>query len=89
MSTGGSAREFDTQNLTWWDNIFIQRMRGQADAGLNRSSVRVGVDLAADTRYAYFVELTDANVQGETNICVFQPHQYFRAPVGTGATVSA
>lgn len=89
LSTGGSAREFDTQNLTWWDNIFIQRMRGQNDAGLNRSSVRVGADLAADTRYAYFVEITDANVQGETNICVFQPHQYFRTPVETGAHVGA
>lgn len=89
LSTGGSAKEFDTQNLTWWDNIFVERMRGHTDAGLNRSSVRVGADLAADTPYAYFVEATDANVQSETNICLFQPHQYFhtpaRAEAGTGA----
>lgn len=80
LSIGGSAREFDTQNLTWWDNIFVEHMRGNADAGLNRSSVRVGADLVADTPYAYFVEATDSNVQSETNICLFQPHQYFRTP---------
>ncbi|MGW5877278.1 hypothetical protein ACWFMI_12115 [Nocardiopsis terrae] len=89
LSTGDSAREFDTQNLTWWDNIFVQRMRGRSDAGLNRSSVRVRADLAADTRYAYFVEATDANVQSETNVCVFQPHQYFRTPSATGAAANA
>lgn len=89
LSTGGSAREFDTQNLTWWDNIFIERMRGGADAGLNRSSVRVGADLVDDTSYAYFVEATDANVQSETNICVFQPHQYFRTPAKSGVTANA
>ena len=77
LSTGGSAREFDTQNLSWWDT------------GLNRSSVQIGSDLAADTPYAYFVELTDANVQGETNICVFQPHQYFRTPGEAGTPVGA
>lgn len=49
----------------------------------------MGADLAAATRYARFVELTDTDVQSETTICVFQPHQYFRIPAGTGATVSA
>ncbi|WP_017570360.1 hypothetical protein [Nocardiopsis halotolerans] len=87
LSRGSSAREFDTQNLTWWDNIFVQRMRGLADAGLNRSEVQVGAGLEADTAYAYFVEITDANAQGETNVCVFQPHQVFRTPATRGATV--
>ncbi|MBB6119400.1 hypothetical protein [Nocardiopsis algeriensis] len=86
LARGRSAREFDTQNLTWWDNIFIQRMRGRADAGLNRSAVKVGAGLEADTSYAYFVEVTDANVQGETNICIFQPHQYFRTPAAVAAS---
>ncbi|WP_017586001.1 hypothetical protein [Nocardiopsis ganjiahuensis] len=89
LSTGGSAREFDTQNLTWWDNIFVERMRGRADAGLNRSSVRVEADLAAGTPYSYFVEVTDANVQSETNICVFQPHQYFRTPAESDVASNA
>lgn len=89
LARGSSAREFDTQNLTWWDNIFVQRMRGMADAGLNRGGVRVGAGLEADTAYAYFVEITDANVQGETNICVFQPHQVFRTPAVRGAAVGA
>lgn len=64
-------------------------MRGRAGAGLNRSSVRVGSDLEADTPYSYFVEATDANVQGETNICVFQPHQYFRTPSAARASANA
>lgn len=85
LATGDSPREFDTQNLTWWDNIFVQRMRGQAEAGLDRSSVKVEAELEADTRYAYFVEITDANVASRTNICIFQPHQYFRTPARTDA----
>ena len=80
LSKGSSAREFDTQNLTWWDNIFIQRRRGHDHAGLNRGEVQVGAGLQERTAYAYFVEITDANVQGETNICIFQPHQVFRTP---------
>lgn len=89
LSKGGSAREFDTQNLTWWDNIFVQRLRGEARAGLNRAEVTVRADLEPDTTYAYFVEITDANAQGETNICVFQPHQVFATPAGVGAGAGA
>ncbi|MFV2196687.1 hypothetical protein [Nocardiopsis sp. LOL_012] len=80
LSTGASVQEFDTQNLTWWDNIFIQRMRGEAQAGLNRGSVTAAAALKPGTDYGYFVEVTDANAQGETNICIFQPHQYFSTP---------
>ncbi|AAZ57085.1 hypothetical protein Tfu_3052 [Thermobifida fusca YX] len=80
LAEGGSAREFDTQNLTWWDNIFFQKLRGDATAGLNRDSVTVAAELKPDTTYAYFVEITDSNVQSETNICIFQPHQVFTTP---------
>ncbi|HLU97665.1 MAG TPA: hypothetical protein VKZ89_12565 [Thermobifida alba] len=81
LAEGGSAREFDTQNLTWWDNIFMQRLRGgDVAAGLNRGGVTVPEELEPDTTYAYFVEVTDANVQSETNICIFQPHQVFTTP---------
>ncbi|WP_150236487.1 hypothetical protein [Nocardiopsis quinghaiensis] len=89
LSKGASAREFDTQNLTWWDNIFVQRMHGHAEAGRGRGQVQVGAGLEPGTSYAYFVEITDANVQGETNICVFQPHQVFRTPVARAATAPA
>ncbi|GAA3763926.1 hypothetical protein [Salinactinospora qingdaonensis] len=80
LSQGRSAREFDTQNLTWWDNIFIQRAHGNPEAGHNRGEVTVGAPLRPATPYAYFVEVTDANAQSETNICIFQPHQMFVTP---------
>lgn len=86
LSKGGTAREFDTQNLTWWDNIFIQRLRGDKEAGLNRGAVTVDAELEPDTTYSYFVEITDANAQGETNICVFQPHQAFTTPAEVAAS---
>ncbi|OLF07645.1 hypothetical protein BLA60_26800 [Actinophytocola xinjiangensis] len=72
---------FDTQNLVWWDNIFVQRdVGGNRWAGLNRGKVTIRAELAAGRDYGYFVEITDANAQNETNICVFQPHQFFRTP---------
>ncbi|WP_227014791.1 MULTISPECIES: hypothetical protein [Nocardiopsis] len=40
LSKGAFAREFDTQHLTWWDNIFVQRVNGHAEAG-RRSALRV------------------------------------------------
>ena len=73
FAEGGPAREFDTQNLTWWDNIFFQKLRGDATAGLN-GTASPWPQLKPDTTYAYFVEITDSNVQSETNICIFQPH---------------
>ncbi len=40
----------------------------------------MAAELKPDTTYAYFVEITDSNVQSETNICIFQPHQVFTTP---------
>jgi len=30
--------------------------------------------------FGYFVEITDANIGGEANICIFQLHQFFKTP---------
>jgi hypothetical protein len=79
LSQGTNGKEFDTQNLHWWDNIFVQRAAGNATAGLNRDKVLVTNSLKPSTPYVYFTEITDSNAMGETNICVFQPHQSFRA----------
>ncbi|KHL12135.1 hypothetical protein CLV56_3482 [Mumia flava] len=78
LSAGSNGLEFDTQNLHWWDNIFLQRATDPT-AGLNRDRVTVTSPFARDTPYVYFTELTDGNAMGQTNICVFQPHQSFRA----------
>jgi len=78
LSEGANQKEFDTQNLFWWDNIFLERMANPT-AGLNRSEVRVGNPLEAGKSYVYFTEITDSNAMGETNICIFQPYQSFRA----------
>src|SRR5688572_6977942 len=78
LSQGASIKEFDTQRLTYWDNIFVQRAT-DATAGLNRDRVVIGAELAAGKPYVYFTEITDSNAMGDTNICIFQPHQSFRA----------
>lgn len=72
-----SAKEYDPQNLYWWDNIFLQRMT-DPEAGKNRNNVVLGAELHANTAYTYFCELTDSNLMGGTNICIFQPYQTFR-----------
>jgi hypothetical protein len=79
ISLGKKPRDFNIQKLVWWDNVFVQRL-SKADAGLNRGEVVIGNELKPDTSYAYFVETTDSNAMGETNICVFQPHQVFTTP---------
>ncbi|MFX1295777.1 MAG: hypothetical protein ACFFD2_13110 [Promethearchaeota archaeon] len=79
VSEGRSAIEFNIQKLIWWDNIFIERFSNR-DAGLNRGEVIIGNELKPNTSYAYFTETTDSNAMGETNICVFQPHQIFTTP---------
>ncbi|WP_220348996.1 hypothetical protein [Alkalilimnicola ehrlichii] len=84
LSEGRSSKEFDTQNLAWWDNIFLQRVAGDADAGRNKNGVVIGNELKPNTSYVHFTEITDSNAMGETNICIFQPHQTFV----TAATVS-
>ena len=78
LSQGASIKEFDTQRLTWWDNIFVQRATDRS-AGLNRDQVLITSELEAGKPYVYFTEITDSNAMGETNICIFQPHQSFRA----------
>jgi len=76
LSEGRSGKEFNTQKLVWWDNIFLQRL-GTPKAGLNRDRVVLGHELSPKTPYVYFVEITDSNAMGDTNICIFQPHQTF------------
>jgi hypothetical protein len=78
VSQGASIKEFDTQRLTWWDNIFLQRATDPT-AGLNRDQVVIDAELAPGKPYVYFTEITDSNAMGETNMCIFQPHQSFRA----------
>jgi hypothetical protein len=80
LSEGKVSREFDTQKLVWWDNVFVQRLRGNKDAGLNRGEVVVDTELMPKTSYVYFVEITDNNIMGATNICIFQPHQIITTP---------
>lgn len=80
LSEGKSGKEFNTQKLVWWDNVFVQRMRGNAGAGLNRGEVVIDTPLKPKADYVYFVEITDGNVMGATNICIFQPHQLFTTP---------
>lgn len=80
LSEGKSGKEFNTQKLVWWDNVFIQRMMGDAEAGRNRGAVVIDTPLKPKENYVYFVEITDSNVMGTTNICIFQPHQVFTTP---------
>jgi hypothetical protein len=76
LSEGRSSKEFNIQRLVWWDNIFVQR-RSLPDAGRNRNAVTITTELTPGTPYVYFTEITDSNAMGETNICIFQPHQTF------------
>ena len=81
LAEGASSREFNTQALVWFDNIYLQRLRNNdPEAGRTRNAVLVETELKPATSYAYFVEITDANVGGEANICIFQPHQVFVTP---------
>jgi hypothetical protein len=49
-------------------------------AGQNRGKVTIGAELKPKTNYAYFVEITDGNIAGGANVCIFQPHQIFMTP---------
>ena len=81
LAEGASSKEFDTQKLIWFDNIYLQRIgNNDPKAGQNRSEVIVGQELKPKKSYAYFVEITDSNIGGEANICIFQPHQIFMTP---------
>ena len=78
IAEGGSPPEVDPQRLVWWDNVFIQRARGTDEqAGRNRGSVTVGTALRPHTPYVYSIEITDANILSETNVCIVPPHQVF------------
>ncbi|MEU8001864.1 hypothetical protein AB0B66_11940 [Catellatospora sp. NPDC049111] len=80
LAQAASLREFDTQQLLWWDNIYIRRARGvEPLAGLNKGSVDLPIELTPGETYGLFVEITDGNAQGEANICVFQPHRFLVA----------
>ncbi len=76
LSEGRSSKEFDPQNLVWWDNIFARRGT-YPEAGRNRNSVTIATALKPATSYVYFTEITDSNAMAGTNICIFQPHQTF------------
>ncbi len=79
LCQAATPMEFDGNNLTWFDNIYLQRLVGKdPNAGQNRGAVAVGAELKPHTSYGYFVEITDSNVAGEANICIFQPHQFFQ-----------
>lgn len=81
LAEGRSSREFDGQKLVWFDNIYMQRLLNNDEkAGQNRGEVVIGDPLKPKTSYAYFVEITDSNIAGEANICIFQPHQIFMTP---------
>lgn len=43
LCQASTPMEFDGNNLTWFDNIYLQRLTGKGDAsGLNRGEVVVG-----------------------------------------------
>jgi chitodextrinase len=81
LAQASTSKEFDGNNLTHYDNIYPQRIfKNDPTAGLNRNTVVVPTELKPKTTYGYFVEITDANVGGQANICIFQPHQFFKTP---------
>lgn len=75
-----SKEQFNPHKLYWWDNIFVEHFMGNADAGKNRFNVTIERELDPKTGYTYFVEATDSNIMGETNICIFQPFRTFVTP---------
>jgi hypothetical protein len=81
LAEGASSKEFNGNKLVWFDNIYTQRLfTNDPKAGQNRGEVIIGEQLKPKTNYAYFVEITDGNIAGEANICIFQPHQIFTTP---------
>ncbi len=81
LAEASCSKEFDGNNLTLFDNIYYERLvKNDLLAGKNRGEVVIDKELKPNTSYGYFVEITDANVGGEANICIFQEHQYFATP---------
>jgi hypothetical protein len=78
LAEGVSSREFNGNKLVWFDNIYTQRLfKNDPKAGLNRGEIVIGDQLKPKSSYACFVEITDGNIAGDANICIFQPHQIF------------
>jgi hypothetical protein len=78
LAEATETSNFDGNNLTHFDNIYLQRLRNDdPTAGKNRNEVIIP-KLKPNTSYGYFVEITDANIGGEANICIFQQHQFFK-----------
>ena len=67
----------------------LHRADFEPTAGLNRSEVAIGATLKPKASYLYFVEITDNNAMGETNICIFQPFRRFVTPEQQAAGVAA
>ncbi|MFX1256473.1 MAG: hypothetical protein ACFFAN_01335 [Promethearchaeota archaeon] len=88
ISLGKKPNEFNIQKLVWWDNVFVQSF-SEKDAGLNRGEVTIQNELQPSTSYAYFVETTDSNSMGKTNICIFQPHQIISTPSASQEILAA
>ncbi|KJS31885.1 MAG: hypothetical protein VR64_10195 [Desulfatitalea sp. BRH_c12] len=81
LAQASTPLAFDGNNLTFFDNIYAERLfKNEPTAGKNRHQVVIDKELKPQTDYGYFVEITDANVGGEANICIFQPHQFFNTP---------
>jgi hypothetical protein len=81
LAAASKPKEFDGNNLTWFDNIYLQRYsNNDLAAGKNRNEVVVNSELKPKTDYGYFVEITDSNIAGNANICVFQRHAFFTSP---------
>lgn len=79
LAEASTSKEFDGNNLTLFDNIYYQRLvNNDPKAGQNRNAVIVNKELKPETDYGYFVEITDANIGGNANICIFQQHQFFK-----------
>lgn len=79
LAESAIPKEFNGNKLVWFDNIYMQRlMNNDAKTGLNRGEVIIETELKPDTSYGYFVEITDGNIAGDANICIFQPHQFFK-----------
>jgi len=70
---------FDIQNLTYWDNVFVERLNDPLYAR-NKGNIVIPKTLKPDTGYAWWTEICDSNAMGETNLCIFQPIQEFRTP---------
>lgn len=81
LAEASNTKEFDGNNLSHFDNIYFQRItNNDPSAGQNRNEVVVSKQLKPNTNYGYFVEITDANIAGDANICIFQQHQFFKTP---------